>query len=246
MLLRKFKPLGTERFRAFIALLKTDKTLPAPFELLEDNTLTEVVAPHTESADAVFANRLAAAEYLDHLLTPAGLADAVSDVGLWSWLALRFFDQLRPLGEGVSIKKLGVEESRFVPSDVLPDQNLRSKRYHRHLLRNPLQIYRLVGGDAQRAICFLAQPVHQPGDFIEQFASRQLYTRNKEMLATLSDLVVDPATNTMRRNASTKARRLDEVLAQFDCTWDLGFIAKDLLLPMLPDEFEQFRSKRTA
>ena len=56
----------------------------------------------------------------------------------------------------------------------------------------------------------------------------QLYLRNKEMLATLSTLVVDPANQTLRKNASSKARRLDEVLAQFDCTWDLGFIAKDL------------------
>ena len=57
--------------------------------------------PKTECPNAKFANRLAVAEYLDRTLTPVGLADAFNDVGLWAWLALRFFDQLCPVqGDG--------------------------------------------------------------------------------------------------------------------------------------------------
>jgi hypothetical protein len=234
MLLRRFNQAGIDRFRGYVATLKTDKTLPAPEELVADDALSELITPITECADATFANRLAAAEYLDRLLGAANLGDGFDDVGLWAWLALRFFDQLRPLGPGISLKQLGVDEARFIPTNNWEDR-------HRHLLRHPLQVYRMAGRDARRALCFLVQPVHRPGDFVEQLGSRQLYLRNKEMLATLSELVVDSATLSLRRNASSKARRLDTVLQQFDCTWDLDFIAKDLLVPLLPDEFKELR-----
>ena len=250
MLLRRFNQAGIDRFRAFIATLNVDaspstKSLRAPVEILEDDKLTEVIKPHTECPDATFANRLAAAEYLNTLLAPTGLVEAYGDIGLWSWLALRFFDKLRPLKNGVVLHDdMGVQESRFVPSDILVDRNLRAKRHHRHLLRHPLEVYRMAGCNADRAMCFLVQPVYRPGDFIEQIATRRMYTWYDEMLATLSALVVDPESLKIKDNASSKARRLDEVLQQFDCTWDLGFIAKDLLVPMLPDEFEQFRSAK--
>src|SRR4051812_20253684 len=72
MLLRRFNAAGVDRFRAFIATLNVDdspptKSLPAPFELLEEDALTEVIQPETECPDAKFANRLAAAKYLDEL-----------------------------------------------------------------------------------------------------------------------------------------------------------------------------------
>jgi len=224
-------------FRAFVATLKTDKTLPAPEGLLTDGLLTELVTPDTECADAEFPNRLAVAEYLDLLLRNATLGDAFDDVGLWAWLTLRFFDQLRPLGPRISLKQLGVDESRFIPTNNYEDR-------HRHLLRHPWQVYRIAGGDGRRALCFLVQPVYKPGDFVEQIGSRQFYRRNNEILATLSELVVDDVTLSLRRNASSQARRLDTVLQQFDCTWDLDFIAKDLLVPMLPDEFKKFRNRK--
>jgi hypothetical protein len=236
MLLRRFTQLGVDRFRGFVVRLRNDKTLVAPREMLEDDALTEVISPPTECPDATFGNRLVAAEYLDRLLTPVGLADALHDVGLWSWLALRFFDQLRPLGTGINLQKLGVEEARFIPTDNYTDR-------HRHLLRTPLRIYRAARGNPQNVMCFLVQPVHQPGDLNEQFTSRDRWMRNAELIATLNQLVVDAASNTIRRNASARARRLSDVLDQFDCTWDLGFIAKDLLVPMLPAEFKELHSR---
>lgn len=239
MLLRRFNENGIVQFRTFIASLQDDKKRPAPIGMLLDENLTEILDPNIESVDADFQTRLEAALYLDKLLTPLNLDDPLGDVGLWCWLTLRFFDQVRPLPLP---PRLGFQEQRFVPSDVLSDANLRSKRYHRHLLRNAYQIYRLVEGKTSSAMCFLVQPVHMPGDFIEQFASRQLYLRNPELLATLSTLVVNAGDNSIRPKASSKARRLDDVLAQFDCTWDLGFIVKDLLIPMLPKEFKKFVS----
>jgi hypothetical protein len=241
--LRRFNKAGVERFRAFIATLKTDKKSPPPFDLLTDTAMTELVAPRINCADAVFDSRLSAAEYLYNLLLPVGLANALNNDELWSWLSLRFYDELMPIKKaGIPAKdlsQLGVDESRFIPSNHFQDR-------HRHLLRHPLQIYHAANGNAHDALCFLVQPVYKPGDVVEQFGSRQLYSRNKEMLATMSALIVDPSTMKIRRNASSKARRLDSVLQQFDCTWDLGFIAKDLLVPMLPKEFTDLRKSKVA
>lgn len=242
MILRRFNPAGIDRFRLFVRSLREDKTRPAPLELLEDDLLTEVIQPLTEVPDATFANRLEAARYLDNLLTHAGLESALSDIGLWSWLSLRFFDQVRPLGDklkalGGNVKQLGVNEARFIPTP-LDDY----ETYYRHLLRHPLQIYRHVGRDADVALCFLLQPVHQPGDIVEQLASRVTYIRNKDIMAAITALFVEASSLSIKRNASTKARRLHYVFEQFDCTWDLGYVAKALLIPMLPKEFDKFKA----
>ena len=234
MLLRRFNAIGLERFRNFVETLKSDKMLPAPKEtdLLLNEELTVVVTPGTDVPDEYFKNRLAAAQYLDRVLTQAGLSAAFQDVELWAWLALRFFDQLRPLGPNISIKKLGVDAARFIPTDNYQDR-------HRHLLRHPLQVLRAYGEDVNDALCLLVQPVYQPGDVVEQFASRRMYSWYKQVIPTLSALVVDFGAMRIKTNASTDARRLDEVLSQFDCTWDLGFMDKGLLISMLPPEFEK-------
>lgn len=253
MLLRRFNQAGIDMFAAYIKTLvekkKVSKSsrdladLPAPMNLLTDDTMTEVVTPHTECPNVSFSNRLSAAEYLDRLLSPIGLADSFHDDKLWAWLSLRFFDELMPFKkEGIpsrDLSKLGVDESRFIPSNHFQDR-------HRHLLRHPLQVYRAVHGEAQNALCFLVQPVYRPGDIVEQFGSRQLYSWNTLMLSTMSALLVDSAEMKIRPNASGKARRLESVLNQFDCTWDLGYIAKDLLVPMLPKEFKELRRTRPA
>ncbi len=116
MLLRRFNQLGVDQFRAFIGTLKAEKTLPAPFDLLTDDALTDMVVPNIDCPETTFANRLGAAEYLDKLLAPVGLADAFNDGGLWSWLALRFYDELMPFKKaGIpqkDLKRLGVDRIR--------------------------------------------------------------------------------------------------------------------------------------
>lgn len=241
MQLRRFTPAGLDAFRQYIMTLKHDKTKAPPPGLLTDSSLTEAIKPATDCPDAKFPNRLAAAEHLDKVLSPPGLADSFDDVGLWAWLALRFFDQLMPMDDPKIPKlhksQMGTDVPRFIPTDHYTDR-------HRHLLRHPLQVYRRVGKD--KGMCFLVQPVYRPGDVIEQIASRRMYSWYKEMVATLSELVVDIKGRKIRDNASTSARRLHDVLDQFDCTWDLGFIAKDLLIPMLPQEFIEFPGRRKS
>lgn len=248
MLLRRFNDEGLSAFRKFIEELNSDDTVatkskPAPFHMLEDPTFTELVHPEADCADVTFKNRLEVARYLDSLLNHAKLPEMLADVKLWSWLSLRFFDQLRPLTNGVvADKRVGLQEARFVPSDVLDSPKDRSNRYHRHLLRNPFHIYRLAASNPSAVMCFLVQPVHEPGDFIEQFASRQIYMRNLKLTSMLTHLCVDPQKQTIRPKASSKARRLEDVLQQFDCTWDLSFVPRDQLVAMLPDEFQDLRN----
>lgn len=245
MLLRRFNQAGIDRFRAFIATLKTDKSLPAP-DLLNDDALTELVAPETECPDATFANRLAAAEYLNKVLSPAGLADAFSDVGLWSWLALRFFDQLCPV-EADASRNPGAEV-RWIP------QVDAHRRYYRHLLLGASVIYQAHRDEPSRAVGLLADPVHVgTAEVFRSFIENPSLIRSRSAVEVATMLYYDPAKRKIRRGAggggvSQKpgtCRRLIRVLQQFDCTYDLYALSADLLLKMLPPEFNRFRPEPT-
>lgn len=239
MLLRRFNNEGIDRFRTFIGRLKTeDKSLPAPMELLEDDTLTEVIGSGIDCPDAKFANRLAAAEYLDKLLEPVGLADAFADVGLWSWLALRFFDQLcRRATDGT---RSPGEETRWIP---LVDAN---RRYYRHLLLGPIVVYRAHRDDPRRAAALLADPPHiATAEVYRLFIENPALTRSKSAVAAATSLYYDSTRKKIRRGAGSKeagdCRRLIAVMQQFDCTFDLFALTERTLLNMLPKEFDPFQ-----
>src|SRR5262249_16830000 len=119
-----------------------------------------------------------------------------------------------------------------------------------HLLAGPYRIYRAHRDNPQRALVLLCGPLDRPGDIVEQFASRQELVTNPTVIESATRLYVDPATNRPRRGAGGKsagsARRLADVLEQFDVTWDLYTLTPDGLLTLLPHEFDRFRPAPTA
>ena len=246
MKLRRFNPAGLDRFSDYVAALRADKTLPAPFDLLEDDALTEVVAPATDCPDASFANRLAAAEYLDRVLTPSGLADAFADVGLWAWLALRFFDQLCPIGKDGS--RSPGEDARWIP------QVDGSRRYYRHLLLGPSVIYQAHRDEPERVVGLLADPVSiGTSEVFRLFIENPSLIRSRSAVAAATALYYDPVKKKNRRGIGAKdagaggkakpgtVRRLIAVLQQFDCTYDLYALSPAVLLDMLPSEFDRYQ-----
>jgi hypothetical protein len=241
-LLRRFNDQGIAAFRAYLATLRADKTLPAPVDLLTDDSLTQIIEPQTDCPEATFPNRLAVAEYLDNLLTPVNLANAYKDTGLWAWLALRFFEQLCPvLPNGT--RDPGTDD-RWIP--LIQD----SRRYYRQFMLGPSIIYQAHRDSTASIVGLLADRPHiATGEVFRSFIENPSLIRSKPAVEVATALYYDVATGKTKRGAGGggrvmrlgTCRRLISVLKQYDCTFDLYFLTTSTLLNMLPPEFGSFR-----
>jgi hypothetical protein len=97
----------------------------------------------------------------------------------------------------------------------------------------------------------LCGPLHQPGDIVEQIASRQEIITNRGIMQAASSLYYDSSSIKPRRGAATKdgkgtVRRFTDILNQFDVTWDLYSLEASDVIQMLPDEFSRFRNAMSA
>ncbi len=91
----------------------------------------------------------------------------------------------------------------------------------------------------------LCGSLDQPGDIVEQIASRQEIITNGGIMDAASSLYYDSASGKPRRGAATKkgmgtVRRFIDILNQFDVTWDLYSLEGEDVIHMLPDEFSRF------
>jgi len=200
--------------------------------------LTDEICPPIEVEHLTFGSRYAAAEYLAAVLRSSNLTDIELDRGLWAWLSLFYFDELCP-ADLKGRRKPG-ERARWIPVTGV------SWRYYRHLLAGPYRIYMAHSDSPDRARLVLCGPLHQPGDIVEQIASRQEFITNAGIINAASKLYFDPSTQKPRRGAASKTgkgtvRRFTDVLNQFDVTWDLYSLEAQDVIQMLPDEFSRFR-----
>ena len=156
-----------------------------------------------------------------------------SDVGIWAWLAAFYFDQLIQSNGRVG------EDARWVPA--VGD----FRKYYRHLLAAPYQIFRAHRDNPHRALVLLANPPNRPGDLVEQLLSRQEVVTNKTAMQVATTLYIDPVTKFPKANATRRRRggatRFVAVLSQLDLIWDLYHITPDQLIELLPAEFEEFK-----
>lgn len=237
--LRVLLPEGTRAFGDALDAIRrgepTDLTA-----LRDDPELTRTVSDGPLLDVRQFGNRRAAAEFFFDVLQPYGaeLGDIERHAGLWSWLALAWIDILAP-AEADGSRRLG-EQARWIASVD------NYQRYYRHLLAGPYRIYRAHRTAPDTAMAVLATPVNAPGDVVEQFASRQEFVANGNLLGAITQLYYDPDNSKIRKGAATKgagsARRLADVLNQFDLTWDIQGMPSGELVELLPAEFARFRA----
>lgn len=236
--LRRFNASGIEAFRG---RLRAIQTLPhiSVDDLLENENLTEVVHGDVMVDVVPLESRREAAETMNGLLEAAGVreTEAIHDVGLWAWLAAAWLDQLAPAnGEGFRVVRA---HHRWIP------QVQDYKTYYRHLLLGPYRIYRLYRHDPELAMALLATRVEAPGEIVEQLASKLDYVTNPSVIGLATDLYYDPGSRSFKIGAAGKGpgsvRRLTEVLAQFDLTWDFRETTSERLKELLPGEFDRFR-----
>jgi hypothetical protein len=199
--------------------------------------MSEPVPGDIEIEQRAFGRRLDVARYLDERFGDAETRGLERDRGVWSWLALLFFESLCPVGRD-GRRKPGAR-ARWIP------EISNFQRYYRHLLSNPYLIYRAHRDDPERAMVLLYGPPSVMGEVVEQIASRQELITNKAVVAAATKLYFDRDKDSPRRGFGGKGpgspRRLADLLNQLVLTWDLYAMSANEVMAKLPSEFDRFR-----
>lgn len=232
--------LTAEGIRRFEDYLRGGAAEAPPVGLLGGKENSEVLSSQVfPDPKRVFADRYDFGCYLVDLLEPLGATEITRDRGLWTALALLWFDQLCPAD--ASGNRRVRSEYRYVLSEDW-------RHYYRHLVRAPWQLVR----DHRENARFLLipptprkHPLSEPGEIYEQFAGRQPVLRNKPIIAAANRLYFDTSSNRPRQGVAGRgrgsARRFGLVLRQLELTYDPAVMTEEELLAILPREFDRWK-----
>lgn len=236
MRLRRLQNEGIEQFEDYLSTLTTEYPDDFPEDLLQDPALARLVEPNIDVETIGFETRFDVGEYLFRKLD--GILNIDTDKKLWTWLALFYFRELCP--EDTFGRRKPNEMARW----ILEIANFRT--YYRHLLSGPFNIYRAYRDEPDAALALLCTRPDQISDVVEQLSSRQELVTNRSVVRAATHLYVDKASGKLKTHAPGKgpgsARRLADVVNQFDLTYDLYSMTTDEILDTLPAEFDYFKT----
>ena len=182
-------------------------------------------------------SKLEVTQYLFNLLEQSSVS-AETDKELWSWLSLYYFDTIHKKNKNNEYT-LG-EINKWIPN--FEDY----RKYYRHLLLGPWNIYKQHKGDIDTISGILCGEIHTPGDVYEQLASRQEWITSSQIQKAVTKLYYDHNNMSLKKGSGGKgggsARRLSDVLKQFNMNYDFYAIKSDDLINLLPKEFDRFKS----
>lgn len=232
--LRVLTDQGTTEFRAYLRRVREGAAEPPPFELLNSPGGSAELPVVIWIEQAHLATKQAAAEYLNALLKPLDPRQVIRNAGLWSWLALFFFDQLAPPNRDGSRKLL--KENLYAYSE-------NPRLEYRHLLYGPYRVHQLHGENAR---FLFNKPVSVWSDLEEQLGGVQEIIRAPQGLSVVANLYYDPAQDRAKRGVTNRkkpgtVRRLRTVIQQLDLTYDLYSMKAEEILGLLPPEFDRFK-----
>jgi hypothetical protein len=234
--LRALTAKGTELFRDYILQVKLDPGRAVPLDQISHSPWSSEFVPHIEVGGLSATSRIEFGKYLVELFEASGVErkDLLSNPGVWSWLALLWFDSLCPI-EADGSRRVR-ETARYVCSTDYTD-------YYRHLVASSWDIY-YIHRDKSRL--FLWTPLHTHNDFIEQLASRQNIITNCALIEVFDHLYWNPALNHPRSGAQSRGkpgnfRRLLSFIQQVELTYDLQAMSLDDILGLLPAEYDSWK-----
>ncbi len=239
MRFRRFTGTGVEAFTRYLQDLRGDPKLALPPDLVEHDSMTELLTPEVTAEPEAFETRMDFARWLDRAFDDAGAEAPGLDAGFWTWLTAALFDQVRP-ADGRGRRKPG-ESARFIP------EMSNSRLQYRHLLYGSTMVYELHKEELQAAEILLATPLNQLNHFFYQLASRREVLGNRAVLSTATRLYYDNERGRGKRGTVTRGKpgsvfRYVKLLNQLDRVLDLGSVPEEMLDAHLPQEFDRFRS----
>lgn len=237
----KFRKLNEAGIAAFRDYVRDGAEAPSPVHLLEDPRTSAPFPINIQHNIVQFDDRYKFGVYLNTLLKEADPAAISGDVGLWSALALQWFDLLCPTDSS---------GNRSPKQDYLYVLSSDYRHYYRHLVRSPWQLVK-DHGDASRFL--LISPRKQPhplsvhGEILEQFGGRQQVLGSRPIIKAANKLYFDTQNSRPRTgvagNGQGSARRFGLVLRQLDLTYDPEYMSDNAFIDILPDEFEKWRKQ---
>lgn len=227
--LRALNAEGIARFRDYLALIRKGAAYEGSPALLFVEQFSQPLPGNLQIERRRFANRLELARYVTTVLNPLGRVSA-ADEGLWSWLALFWFDQLAP--EEKDGRRRPREDYHYIPER-------RGWTANRHLVAAAWSIYRMHGETSR---ILLYPPPHEHGGFLYTLGHRQDLMTNRAVIAAVDRLYWDENAGRPKRGAGTASqpgslRRLMTVLDQLEVNYDLYGMDADTIIEMLPREF---------
>jgi hypothetical protein len=236
---RRLTDSGVGLFSSWLEM-RADESPPA--ELLNGSDFTEVAYDMYINPNEVFSSRYEFGKYLTEQLTACGFNElmAPENDGLWAWLAVVYFKQLR-----------GKKSRRKEHYIVIRRGSMGSLAY-RQAARTSFE---LVHIHSHYSLVCLGVEMATFGDMAEQLASRQTLAHNRGFFQTAYELYV--RNGRLRRGASSKpkqlrirkpgdktglgsARRLAIALQRLDLTYDTEIMNAASMLSILPKEFNKW------
>jgi hypothetical protein len=235
--LRRLKPKGIDAFRDYLRRVRAGAEFQDHPAILYVPEFSAPVTPPIAIELRRFDSKREAAAYLVDVLRPLDSPTLADDIGLWSWLALFFFDQLSPVG--ADGKRKPRQDYHFIPGGS-------GWTRERHLLAGPYKLFRRLG---ERARVLLYPPPHEHGSFVDQLMTRQELISNRGLIEAIDLLYWNERTQRPKRGATTESRpgslrRFIAVMQQLDFNYDLYGMTAGELLDMLPAEFDGWRNPR--
>ncbi|MCG7984688.1 MAG: hypothetical protein JAY90_18300 [Candidatus Thiodiazotropha lotti] len=232
---RRLNEQGMDAFQRHIQELADGTKLDTPAHLLTDPRYSEEIDTDVEVDPREFQTRFELGIYLTDILKETPIQALMGDTGFWSWLALYWFDQLCP------------QQANGTRKPSKPYNYILSPNYNHRPRHALFTTWMLVNRYGDTALFLLSKGPHERGELIEQLAARQYLISCQGVIETAKELYYDPERKTFKRGATSQKRqgnirRFISYLQQLDLTYDLGTLASDALLEMLPDEYSAFRS----
>jgi hypothetical protein len=234
---------GLSTFQQYIADLRGGSTALPPRHLLASVDFSDAFGDLLIE-NLTFEDRFAFGEYLVRLLSPLDRRSISRNHGLWSWLALYYFEQLCPRAPD-GTRKLLAQEAYVLPT------RYDFQGYYRHLVRTP---WLAVADHGERARVLLIPATRRAGaalavrgEIIEQLASRQAVIGNPQVIEAAYRMYFDEQEGRPRRGAGGSGggspRRLALILQQLDLTFDLMACPTDKVIGLLPKAFDRWPAR---
>jgi hypothetical protein len=234
-LVRSLTEEGICSFREYLASLRAGSTGEPPRELLNDPWSSAKFDSDVEIEELKFATGLDAAKYLYGVLGAVAYARVDQNVGLWSWLSLKYIDQLCPVKKN-GLRRPG-QDYRFILEPEF-------RYYYRHLLFGAYTVFKLHG---ERAPLLFDGPPSEMNKFRLELACRQGFITNRGIIEAASLLYYDIQRGKAKPGAAATTRkpgtlfRFIDVVQQLDLTYDLYSMTGEEVLELLPSEFDRWR-----
>lgn len=233
MKLRRLNNTGILHFANWLDSLRNGGNEPTPVHLLEHSEFSGELEWDVDVEDRDFRSRYELGQYLVDRLAGCDQRAIQNDAGLWTWLALFWFDRLCPAEPDGSRRPL--RNDNYILSD-------RYRDHHRHAVRTTWLFVREHGQTVQFVF---SNPLSKRGEATEQLTARPYFLSCRGLMEAANYLYNDPNRGTWKWGAAGKRpgsfRRFAVVLRQFELTYDLYSMNRDEILSILPaKEFARF------